>query len=116
MNAKKANLNRQNTDSSSALYQKALYWLNRHEHEKALNGFDSVLERYPDHLLAHRSRGVALFQLGKFHDAALTFHKLHEKLPDDLLLLKYCGIAYNSLGNFESAIQFLIRYAKKSAQ
>lgn len=114
MNVKKTNFRDQSTASADSQYRKALYWFNNQEFEKSLEFFDSVLKQNPDHLLAHRSRSVVLFKLGRFNEAAYSFHRLHEKLPEDMLLLKYCGIAYNSSGNFELAIQFLSRYVSKT--
>jgi tetratricopeptide (TPR) repeat protein len=92
--------------------RKAVQLVNANQFQAALDIFELVLEKQPQHRLAKRSQPVTLFLMGRKIEAARLFHQLHEQEPEDLVTLKHCGVCYTEIGNFELAIKFLSRYVK----
>lgn len=92
--------------------RKAVRLVNANQFQTALDIFELILEKFPQHRLAKRSRPVTLFLMGRKMEAARLFHQLHEQDPEDVSTLKHCGVCYTDIGNFELAIKFLSRYVK----
>jgi tetratricopeptide (TPR) repeat protein len=92
--------------------RKAVQLVNANQFQAALDIFEVVLKKQPQHRLAKRSQPVTLFLMGRKIEAARLFHQLHEQEPEDLVTLKHCGVCYTEIGNFELAIKFLSRYVK----
>lgn len=111
MNTKKLTKIR-NLQEADDQCRKAVRMVNANQFQAALDIFELILQKFPQHRLAKRSRPVTLFLMERKFEAARLFHQLHEQEPEDLTTLKYCGVCYTDIGNFELAIKFLSRYVK----
>jgi tetratricopeptide (TPR) repeat protein len=91
---------------------KALDLMEDGDHTQALTLLDVLNKRYPDQYLVCLNRGICLFHLRRYQEAAKQFYAVYLKVPKDYRVLQLCGESHLAAGYFDMAIQFCKRCAK----
>ena len=73
--------------------------------KEALEGFDGLLQVYPEDPLIHRFRGIALLKLNRTDEAIAAFQKGVEAAPENAAMHFYLGQAYQEKPDVELARQ-----------
>ena len=91
---------------------KALDFMEDGDHTQALKLLDVLNKRYPDQYLVCLNRGICLFHLRRYTEAAKQFYAVYLKAPKDYRVLQLCGESHLAAGYFDMALQFCKRCAK----
>ncbi len=91
---------------------KALDLMEDGDHTQALKLLDVLNKRYPDQYLVCLNRGICLFHLRRYQEAAKQFYAVYLKAPKDYRVLQLCGESHLAAGYFDMALQFCKRCVK----
>src|SRR5579883_2156671 len=86
------------------LHLLGIVFLQRGDHDKALKQIDLALKKNPDDITALNHRGLALYELKRFAEAAATFERALALRPDYADAHSNRGNALNALGRFDEAL------------
>jgi tetratricopeptide (TPR) repeat protein len=86
------------------LYKKGLLFLTKGMNEEAIEAFQEVLKKRPDHALAHEGTGQALFNVGRFGDAEKQFQHALTADPKLWEAHSFLGIIHDYRKRYEAAI------------
>jgi Flp pilus assembly protein TadD len=100
------------TFSQDKVVSKALDLMKNGAHTQALTVLDGLNKRYPDHYLVCVNRGICLFHLRRYQEAAKQFYAVYLKAPKDYRVLQLCGESHLAAGYFDMALQFFKRCVK----
>lgn len=81
----------------------------RNDHAGAIEAYDRILVRYPDHAETLFNRGYALLILGRYEEAETSFAKASEDFCNDGYTFKYWALACQGLGKEERAEGLMTR-------
>ncbi len=73
------------------------------EYEEAIQFFDIAIASYKGASYAYLNKGKALYELGKYKEAILTFNHYHEINPSDTDTLALLGNCYLKMGDLVKA-------------
>ena len=77
------------TFSQDKVVSKALDLMKNGAHTEALTVLDTFNKTYPDHYLVCLNRGICLFHLRRYQEAAKQFYAVHLKAPKDYRVRKH---------------------------
>lgn len=81
----------------------------RNDHAGAIEAYDRILVRNPDHPETLFNRGYALLILGRYEEAETSFAKASECFSNDGYTFKYWALACQGLGKEERAAELMAR-------
>lgn len=96
-------------DEDALLVQSNVY-LERNNLEKAIEGYNTLIEWNPTNAAALTSRGAAFGKQGKWPEALADLEKALTLKPDDSKALLNAGIAYGQLGQHQKSLATFQHY------
>lgn len=95
----------------SELLQMGFQNLHENRPEVAIEKFESVLEKDPDHAMAGYGKAASFFKLRRYDETLSLLNQVLDRHPDDLNTLNLRAITYYNQHQFQEAIDDFLRAA-----